>query len=160
MTATARITPEQLAEIHNAQPGSVAKVVAHLPHVEFRPFTKTDWYGFAGCESAEPMIGERVDLVWVLDGSELGVYDADGNYLFGATLRAAHAEVPAPNEDIPAFDRDPRVPADVCEYCGEPGSEADPLELRDAAPPESGRARAFARSHRRCSAAIARSLTI
>jgi hypothetical protein len=45
---------------------------------EFRPFTKTDWMGFAGCESEEPMIGQVGDLTIVVDGELIVVVDEDG----------------------------------------------------------------------------------
>ena len=43
-----------------------------------RKFDKVDWYGFAGCESAEPEIGETAnhDHVVVLDGRTVQLFAA------------------------------------------------------------------------------------
>ena len=50
--------------------------------IAFRPFTKTDFYGFAGVESANPQIGEeadRADRMWILDGENLALIDELGS---------------------------------------------------------------------------------
>jgi len=38
--------------------------------IQLRPFTESDWSCYSGCESADPMIGERDDfnLVVIMDG--------------------------------------------------------------------------------------------
>ena len=48
----------------------------------FRPFTKSDWCGFSGCESPVPMIAERDSYVIIIDGDYCELY-LDG-YEFGA----------------------------------------------------------------------------
>lgn len=45
---------------------------------EFRPFTKTDWMGFAGCESPDPLIGEVDDYIVLVDGDLIAVINEDG----------------------------------------------------------------------------------
>jgi hypothetical protein len=49
-----------------------------------RPFTKEDWYGFSGCESKEPMIGELEDFSIVLDAATLNICHGEDGY--GGTL--------------------------------------------------------------------------
>ena len=55
-----------------------------LAGATMRPFTQCDWYGFAGCETKDPMIGESGEFVIVLDGTLLNVVHQDDD--FGGTL--------------------------------------------------------------------------
>lgn len=44
----------------------------------FRPFTKMDWYSFAGCETANPVICETDEYTIVIDGDNVNmVYHED-----------------------------------------------------------------------------------
>jgi hypothetical protein len=46
-----------------------------LAECEFKPFTKADWMGFAGCESKFPLICDnRDDYVIVMDGGTFSFY--------------------------------------------------------------------------------------
>ena len=38
---------------------------------EFRPFTKSDWEAFSGCQNENPMIGENGRWTIVIDGNEV-----------------------------------------------------------------------------------------
>ena len=49
-------------------PATAAAALKLMAKVQFRPFDDSDWMGWAGCESAEPMIGEIGDITVVLDG--------------------------------------------------------------------------------------------
>jgi hypothetical protein len=63
-----------------------------LAHTELRDFTKDDWYGFAGCESSNPMIGIAGDFTVVLDGSCLMIVhnaDEEGGETFSVTMEDA-----------------------------------------------------------------------
>lgn len=55
-----------------------------LATTAMRPFTKDDWYGFAGCETKEPMIGEHGEFIIVQDGLLLNIVHIDDG--FGGTL--------------------------------------------------------------------------
>lgn len=57
-----------------------------LAHTVMRPFTKEDWYGFSGCETKDPMIGETPedDFTIVLDGSTLNIIHNEDVY--GGTM--------------------------------------------------------------------------
>lgn len=52
--------------------------------LEFREFTSTDYYGFAGVESPIPLIAENDDegIVMIIDGdaAELYAYDGSANF--------------------------------------------------------------------------------
>lgn len=65
-------------------PFQVMKIIGQT---EFRPFTRQDWMGYQGCESAEPMIGTyktyhpetgaiRTGVI-ILDGAAVGITDDD-----------------------------------------------------------------------------------
>lgn len=55
-----------------------------LSSLNFRPFTKNDYYGFSGVESPVPMIAENEDegICVVIDGNvaELYAFDGCGNF--------------------------------------------------------------------------------
>lgn len=51
------------------------KALRLLARCTMRDFTKTDWYGFAGCETKDPMIGEVDEHTLILDGDVLLVLD-------------------------------------------------------------------------------------
>lgn len=53
-----------------------------LQSLTFRPFTRTDYYGFSGVESPIPMIAETPEFTVVIDGDYAELYlsgdDLDG----------------------------------------------------------------------------------
>lgn len=49
------------------------KLLSALP---FRPFSKTDYYGFSGVESPVPLIAETDDLLVIIDGQYAELYTA------------------------------------------------------------------------------------
>lgn len=46
----------------------------------FRQFDDMDWCCFAGCESADPMIGEYGELIVVIDGDNVNLVHAEDEY--------------------------------------------------------------------------------
>lgn len=55
-----------------------------LVNTRMRPFTKDDWFGFAGCETKDPMIGSSGEFVIVLDGATVSFYHCEDDY--GGTI--------------------------------------------------------------------------
>ena len=53
-----------------------------LSSLNFRPFTKNDYYGFSGVESPVPMIAETDNICVIIDGNiaELYTFDIDGSF--------------------------------------------------------------------------------
>jgi hypothetical protein len=53
-----------------------------LSSLTFRPFTKTDYYGFAGVSSPVPLIAETDKICVIIDGdtAELYEFDVDGTF--------------------------------------------------------------------------------
>jgi hypothetical protein len=55
-----------------------------IKSLSFRPFDKTDYYGFAGVESPVPLIAENDDegILMIIDGelAELYAYDGCANF--------------------------------------------------------------------------------
>lgn len=53
-----------------------------LSQLTFRPFTKTDYYGFSGVSSPVPFIAETDKIVVIIDGdsAELYEFDVDGTF--------------------------------------------------------------------------------
>jgi hypothetical protein len=53
-----------------------------LSSLTFRPFTKTDYYGFAGVSSPVPLIAETDSICVIIDGdtAELYQFDVDGTF--------------------------------------------------------------------------------
>ncbi len=51
-----------------------------LASLTFRPFSKTDYYGFSGVMSPVPMIAERDNILVIIDGvcAELYITDDEG----------------------------------------------------------------------------------
>ena len=49
-------------------PATAAAALKLMAKVQFRPFDDSDWMGWAGCESAEPMIAETDDITVIIDG--------------------------------------------------------------------------------------------
>ena len=51
---------------------------------QFRPFIESDYDGFMGVESDNPMIGEYEDKVILIDGNVIQIQDCDMNscYIF------------------------------------------------------------------------------
>jgi hypothetical protein len=56
-----------------------AEALRMLATTTMRPFTKDDWFGFAGCETKDPMIGEQGEFVIVLDGAMINIVHQDDN---------------------------------------------------------------------------------
>lgn len=46
----------------------------------FRPFGEADWWAFAGCETAEPMIGETDQFIIVIDGDMINIVHPEDEY--------------------------------------------------------------------------------
>lgn len=44
---------------------------------QMRPFTKTDWMGFSGCETENPLIGETDEWVVIVDGNYIEILPID-----------------------------------------------------------------------------------
>jgi hypothetical protein len=53
-----------------------------LSSLTFRPFTKTDYYGFSGVSSPVPLIAETDSICVIIDGdvAELYQFDVDGSF--------------------------------------------------------------------------------
>jgi len=53
-----------------------------LSSLTFRPFTKTDYYGFAGVQSPVPLIAETDSICVIIDGdtAELYQFDVDDTF--------------------------------------------------------------------------------
>ena len=49
-------------------PLSPVEALVLVANTKFRPFDKSDWMSFSGCESETPFIGEVDDIAVVLDG--------------------------------------------------------------------------------------------
>lgn len=49
-------------------PLSPVEALVLVAKTKFRPFDKSDWMSFSGCESENPFIGEVDDIAVVLDG--------------------------------------------------------------------------------------------
>lgn len=66
---------------------NAAKAMRLLATANMRPFDKTDWEAFAGCESENPLIGEAEAFILIVDGNRLEVIEADQT-AHAFTLRA------------------------------------------------------------------------
>lgn len=55
-------------------------VFALLAQAQFRPFTQSDWYCYAGCESASPMIADIHEFTLIIDEDLLYVYAQDETF--------------------------------------------------------------------------------
>ena len=42
-----------------------------IAETKFRPFTKSDWQAFSGCQTENPMIGENGRWAIIIDGDEV-----------------------------------------------------------------------------------------
>jgi hypothetical protein len=53
-----------------------------LRSLTFRPFTKNDYFGFAGVSSPVPLIAETDNICVIIDGdsAELYQFDVDGSF--------------------------------------------------------------------------------
>lgn len=60
-----------------------AEALRLLAIANMRPFSKEDWFGFAGCETKDPMIGVVEEFVIVLDGATLCIVHGEDS--FGGT---------------------------------------------------------------------------
>jgi|LakMenEpi03Aug12_release.lakeMendotaPanAssembly.Ray.scaffolds.fasta_scaffold1400243_2 hypothetical protein len=63
-----------------------AELLTVMAKTEFKPFDKADWDAFAGCETAEPMIGYYGEFTIVIDGDMINIVhgeDMYGGQLFG-----------------------------------------------------------------------------
>ena len=45
-----------------------------LANLNWKPFDKSMWYGFAGCTSPVPFYAEQDDVLYILDGVTLCIY--------------------------------------------------------------------------------------
>lgn len=68
---------EQLPEITYPKSAELLKIIANTT---FSPFTKGDWYSFAGCETKDPMIGYYDEFTIVLDGNLVNIVHNDDSY--------------------------------------------------------------------------------
>jgi hypothetical protein len=57
-----------------------AELLSIIAKTEFKPFTKNDWYAFAGCESKEPLIGSYNDFIIVIDGHIINMVHEEDQY--------------------------------------------------------------------------------
>lgn len=55
-----------------------------LATTTMRPFTQQDWYGYSGCETKDPMIGEHGDFTIILDGPTINIIHFEDGY--GGTM--------------------------------------------------------------------------
>lgn len=69
---------------------SGAQALEMLGNAVMRPFTRDDWFAFAGCESKTPMIGEHRNWTIVLDGDTLLVIE-DGDDYGGQSFKLTEA---------------------------------------------------------------------
>ena len=51
-----------------------------ITNTNFKPFDKWDWQTFAGCESADPLIGYYNDYTIVIDGGCINIVHAEDSY--------------------------------------------------------------------------------
>ena len=51
-----------------ALPVTAIDALKFMATLTFRPFNDSDWSGWAGCESAEPMIAETDEITVIIDG--------------------------------------------------------------------------------------------
>ena len=58
----------------NVLPKNAAEALKLVSSTEFKPFTKSDWYGWAGCETKDPLIGYNGDITIILDGEIIGFH--------------------------------------------------------------------------------------
>jgi len=49
-----------------------SEILPFLLKLQFRDFTKEDWYTFAGCETKNPKIAEIYGYAVVIDGASIG----------------------------------------------------------------------------------------
>jgi hypothetical protein len=57
---------------------STAELMVLIAKSQFLPFTKADWYSFAGCESENPLICEAEEYTIIIDGNNVNmVYHED-----------------------------------------------------------------------------------
>lgn len=52
-----------------ALPKSSVEALKLIAKTEFRPFDDADWMSWAGCESADPLVGQIDDVTIVIDGN-------------------------------------------------------------------------------------------
>jgi hypothetical protein len=65
-----------------------AGMIALIANSVFRPFDAVDWYSFAGCESANPLICESEEYSIVIDGNNVNmVYHED---MYGGESYSLH----------------------------------------------------------------------
>lgn len=81
--------------------------------MKLNPFTKEDWYGWAGCESAQPLIAygqvEDYDSVWIVDDNMVCLHIDHGKEqcaVFSVTLpnRLLAAQMVGNTPDRISFD--------------------------------------------------------
>jgi len=57
-----------------------AELFSVMAKTEFKPFDKYDWDAFAGCESADPLIGYYDEFTIVLDGDMINIVHGEDIY--------------------------------------------------------------------------------
>ena len=57
-----------------------------VQNLNFKPFDSAMWSGFSGCESAVPFYAETDELLFIIDGSALVVYDENCELVFEADI--------------------------------------------------------------------------
>jgi len=73
------------------------RLCSHANAPTLRPFTKEDWYGYAGCESEVPEIGSTDAVEVVLDGSSVTATVSDPNGADQYAILIHAAEFPSPS---------------------------------------------------------------
>ena len=57
-----------------------AELLDLMVKTTFRAFTEADWWGFAGCETENPLIGEYNDFTIVIDGEMINIVHPEDSY--------------------------------------------------------------------------------
>ncbi len=57
-----------------------AELFGVIAKTKFEAFTQADWDAFAGCETAEPMIGYYGDFAIVIDGDMINIVHSEDMY--------------------------------------------------------------------------------
>jgi hypothetical protein len=55
----------------NPATATLAETLLFIGRTQFREFTESDWDGFAGCDSSNPMIAAHDEWTVILDGSSV-----------------------------------------------------------------------------------------
>ena len=57
-----------------------AELLGVMAQTTFTAFTEADWWGFSGCESANPLIGYYNDFTIVIDGDMINIVHSEDEY--------------------------------------------------------------------------------